>query len=378
MSEKRILLASLLKPINDTRMYEKLGVSLSKMPQVSIHIAGFQAMVPEGAPANISFYPVFGFRRISFGRVQAQTIFWRLLLQIKPQVIIVTTHELLVVSAMYKKQYGCKLIYDIQENYTLNLRAQHNYKSGLKHLLAHGVGSIEKLTASAIDHFFVAEQSYLQELSFLKNKYKLLENKYKPAPNYKVPQTPVRILPGQSLKLLYSGTISDIYGIFEAVYFTQKLHAINNKVSLTIIGYCAQQHTLSQVRHLLQDKPYINLIGGEHLVPHHQIMEEIILHHIGLLPYQPNESTFRCIPTKLYEYMAHALPMVVQQNPVWQQILEVHCAGISIDYRQADPAAVLNAFYSRTYYPDGIPENINWNKEEEKLLKLMKVLLAEV
>ncbi len=378
MSEKRILLASLLKPINDTRMYEKLGLSLSKLPHISIHIAGYQAPSPAGAPANISFYPVFSFRRLSLGRAQAQLIYWRLLLKVRPDIIIVTTHELLALSALYKKLYTCKLVYDIQENYTLNLRAQNSYTSGIKELLAAGVGSIEKFTAPAVDHFLVAEKSYLQELTFLDDRYTLLENKYKPRTKYTTPATPVKLIPGQPLKLLYSGTISEVYGVFEAINLTEQLHTLYPQISLTIIGYCAQTHTLNRLRQALQDKPYIRLIGGPSLVPHQQIIAEIEQSHLALLPYQPNESTFRCIPTKLYEYMAHALPMLVQRNPLWHQLLEQAQAGISINFAQFDAAVILQQLFERTYYSAGVPANVFWEQEDKKLLALMGKLLQKI
>lgn len=372
MSEKRILLASLLKPINDSRMYEKLGLSLSKLPRASIFIAGYQAPVPLNAPANISFHPVFSFRRLSLGRARAQLLFWKLLLQVKPHVVIVTTHELLLISSLYKFIYRCKLTYDIQENYTLNLKAQNSYRPGVKHVLAAGVGSIEKLTAPAIDHFLVAEKSYLQELTFLENKYTLLENKYKPGINYTIPVTPVKLLPLQPLKLLYSGTISEVYGIFEAIRLTERLHNLNRQVSLTIIGYCAQDHVLDKLRKELQNKPYIKLVGGDSLVPHQQIVQEITQSHVGLLPYQPNKSTFSCIPTKLYEYMAHALPMVVQYNPRWDQMLQEQQAGFSIDFQQPDPELILKDLIQRTYYAGGVPAGAFWNQEEAKLLALLE------
>ncbi|MFD2245083.1 glycosyltransferase [Pontibacter ruber] len=375
MSEKRILLASLLKPINDTRMYEKLGLSLSKLRNVSISICGYQAPVPAEAPANIAFYPIFSFPRLSIGRLSAQRSFYKLLLQVKPDLIIVATHELLLVSYLYQKLHGGKIVYDIQENYSLNLTAQHHYAAPVKHLLAFGVRSIEQLVSSAVAHFLVAEQSYLQELPFLDERYTLLENKYKPGTRYTLPATPVRLSPDQPLRLLYSGTISETYGVFEAIEFAGQLHQIHPQVQLTIIGYCAKGQTLAQLRESIKDKPYIKLIGGDSLVPHQQIIEEINRSHVGLLPYRPNESTFRCIPTKLYEYMAHGLPVLVQENPLWQPIVEENQAGYSIDFRSVHAAELLQLFRQNPFYGMGIPEFVFWNTEEEKLTQVVQRLL---
>ena len=97
MRKTRILIASVLKPVNDTRMFEKVGQSLAKLSETEIHIAGFKAKNLSNA-SGIYFHPIFSFNRISFGRIQAQWNYYKLLLQLKPEVIIPNTFELLPVT----------------------------------------------------------------------------------------------------------------------------------------------------------------------------------------------------------------------------------------------------------------------------------------
>ncbi|MEJ8755437.1 glycosyltransferase [Pontibacter sp. H259] len=374
MSEKRILLASLLKPVNDTRMYGKLGLSLCKLPNTEIHIAGFSAPIPAEVPANLYFHPVFSFSRLSIKRFAAQHKYWLLLQSIKPDLLIVCTHELLLTSWLYCTKYKCKLIYDVQENYSLNLTAQDTYNPILKRILAKGIQSIETLTAPGITHFFLAEQSYAQELPFIGTNYTVLENKYKPAANYKPRQTPVQLKPG-SIKLLYTGTISSIYGIFEAIAFADHWHRINPQVTLTIIGYCAHEPTLQKLKQAILNKPYITLIGGDRLVPHPDILQAIATHDIGLLPYQPNESTYRCIPTKLYEYMAYGLPILMQYNKPWDDILTAHKAGLSINFNNYTFKQLESDIYNSIFYNKSIPDSVFWDSEEINLLEQFTCIL---
>jgi glycogen synthase len=375
MSEKRILLASLLTPINDTRLYEKLGISLSKLADSCVHICGYEAPIPENAAGNISFHPLFRFRRLSTGRAKAQHAYYQLLLQVKPEIIIASTHELLLVSYLYKQKYRCRLIYDVQENYSLNLRAQNNYSKGLKHLMAYGVRGLETLTATGIDHFLLAERSYAEELPFVQGRYTFIENKYKAPIKQTNPDIPVFIPAAGPLRLLYSGTIAEEYGIWEALTLAEKLHALNPAVQLTIIGYCANAQTWERLRTACHKLSFVELIGGDRLVPHRHIIERISKSHIGLLPYRPNASTFRCIPTKLYEYMAHALPILIQQNPLWQGIVEESGAGLSIDFKTVDVPVLHHQLLSTSFYSQGIPDDIFWQSEEEKLLTLVQQLL---
>ncbi|EJF08860.1 glycosyltransferase [Pontibacter sp. BAB1700] len=376
MSEKRILLASLLKPINDTRLYEKLGLSLSKLADLSIHVAGYEAPLPTGAPPNMHFHPIFRFRRLSAGRMVAQRDYYRLLQHIKPQVVIVGTHELLLPTLLYKAGYGARIIYDIRENYSLNLRAQHNYSWPLKHLLALAVRSVEKITASHTDHFLLAEISYADELPFISNRYTFIQNKYKGNPIE--PATPVSLPANGQLRLLYSGTIAEEYGIWEAIGLAKQLQAVRGNVKLTIIGYCASSHTLTKLREACQALPFVELIGGDKLVPHQAILQQIEKSHIGLLPYRPNASTFRCIPTKLYEYMVFGLPILIQENPLWKGIVEGNEAGISVDFIQINIDELTRQLTTKAFYQSGIPASIYWESEEVKLLHVINQLLAQV
>lgn len=379
MSEKRILLASLLKPINDTRLYEKLGLSLSKINGSSIHIAAYEALIPDRAPANLHFHPIFRFERLSSGRLTAQRVYYRLLQHIRPHLVVVSTHELLLATLLYKARYGgVRIVYDIQENYSLNLRSQHNYSWPLKHLLALSIRSIEKTTASSIDHFLLAERSYADELSFLGNRYTFIENKYKPGQELQTPVIPVALPTTGPLRLLYSGTIAEEYGVWEAIKLAKQMRAVRTETKLTIIGYCANSHTLAKLQQACQALPFVEMIGGDKLVPHQEILLQIKESHIGLLPYRPNASTFRCIPTKLYEYMAHGLPILIQENPLWQGIVEGNDAGRIIDFSRINVVRLYHELSTSNFYKQGIPTTIYWESEEKKLLQVINPLLPEV
>ncbi|GHA60227.1 glycosyltransferase [Pontibacter akesuensis] len=375
MSEKRILLAAVLKPVNDTRMYEKLGLSLSKLPDTQIHIAGFHAPLPTDAPSNLRFHPIFRFNRLSLTRFKAQQLYLNLLQQLQPHLIIACTHELLLPSMRYCQSTGAKLVYDVQENYSLNLTSQRNYLPVLRQLLAWSVRRAERRAAHAVSHFLLAERSYADELPFLEEaRYSIIENKYKPAPGYTLPATPVR-LQQVPLRLLYSGTIAEMNGVFEAVELAEKLHALDETVSLKIIGYSSRQDTLQRLKQRIKEKPYITLVGGDGLVPHQKILEAIGESSVGLLPYWPHPSTSRCIPTKLFEYIAYALPVLVQQNPLWASIVAANKAGLSVDFAAIQPQELLQRIRQQTFYTSGVPDTVYWKSEEAMLNSLIKELL---
>jgi glycogen(starch) synthase len=376
MKETRILLASVLKPINDSRMFRKLGLSLAKLPRTQIHIAGYAAPIPP-APENITFHPLFRFKRLGLSRFLASWHFFKLLWQLSPQVIIVGTHEFLLAALVYKIFRQYRLVYDIRENYYLNLTTQGIYSPFLSRLLANIIRLTERLTAPFVDYFFLAESSYAAELSFLQEKYLILQNKYQPVEK-KIDFTvhyPGRQLPTGNINLLYSGTISELYGVFWAINLLEALNQVAPIFKLTIIGYCPQPEVLARLKALLSNQTAITLIGGDYLVPHADIIAAIHNSHVGLLPYQPHPSTFNCVPTKLFEYLGNALPVIIQQNPLWEVLIQQYEAGLAINFQDFDASAIYEALTNQTFYQHKNLKDIFWQSEEEKLLNWVKTIL---
>ncbi|MGV3539500.1 MAG: glycosyltransferase [Rufibacter sp.] len=378
MFRKRILLASLLKPVSDTRMYGKLGLSLTKLLGADVHIAGFAAALPrQPQERQLTFHPIFSFKRLSWQRFYAQFTYWKLLRSLQPEIVIVGTHELLLISWLYCRFSSCQLVYDVRENYYLNLTTQGVYPVMGK-LLAVMVRGIEKLTANRVRHFILAEQTYATELPFIGTRYTVLPNKYLP-PASAAPieiEFPVKLPVHQPLRLIFSGTISKLYGVEEAVTFTEELRHYMPRAELTIIGYCADSAFLKELQGLIAGKPYITMIGGSSLVPHQQILQEEARHHLGLLPYHPHPSTFTCVPTKLYEYQANGLVAIAQENPLWEEILTRAKAGWCFDFSKPITPDFVQHFMNYHYYPQGIPDDVYWQTEEPKLLDIIHSINA--
>jgi glycogen(starch) synthase len=374
MPKTRILLASILKPVTDTRMYDKLGRSLAKIPGTEIHLFG-QATTITQTLENLIFHPHLPFKRLSFTRLTAQWKYYKTILKVKPEIIVITSPELLPVTILFKILFKAEIFYDVQENYFSNITNQTTYPKWLRPLLGQGIKLLEKLSGRFISHYFLAERSYANELTFPGDNYTVLENKYLKIGSGSLKAFPIQVSINQPINLLYSGTIAEVYGIWEAIDLAEKLHNINPLINLTIIGYSALESTFRRLQAHIKEKPFIRLIGGNTIIPHSEIREVIQQANIGLLAYQPNPSTANCIPTKLFEYMAEGLPMIIPENPLWEGLIDRAEAGFSIDYFRFDPLEILNQIEIRTFYALGIPEDVFWNSEEEKLLNLMQTIL---
>ncbi len=367
----KILLASVLKPVNETRMYEKFAKSLLKLNDVEIHIAGFSPSKKQSSEHHIFFHTIFSESRLHISRIGSQFKLFRLLLKVKPQLLIITTHEILTVSILYKLLFGAVLIYDVQENYYRNIRFTPTFPPFIRNIIASGVRLIEMLTRPFVDFYFLAERNYESEFSFSRNKSCIIENKFKNEGIIPVSKQEFRINPKNSIRFLYSGTIAEVYGIFKTIELIKKLHDLNSNITLTIIGYSPKKETLNKLRSEIKNYPFINLIGGDAPVTHSEILNEIQNSDMGILSYLPNKSTENCIPTKLYEYLSLYLPMIIPPNPIWASITTPYNASITFDFDTTKPEELLEKLSQHIFYTSK-PEHITWDSEEIKLLEIVK------
>jgi glycogen(starch) synthase len=381
-----VLLASVLKPVDDPRMRGKFAETLTERPMVQVHIAGQASANPRTAAAppqaQIQQHPIFQGARLSLGRLAAQGRYWQLLRQLRPTLVIVHAPELLPLTLLWQA-LGRKrrFLYDIRENYALNVCTQQVYQGLTRRALAAGLRWMEARAARRSAGVILAEISYADELPFLPdagNRVVVLENKYQPARAAISLTAPRRLPPaGQPIQLLYSGTISMLNGVWEAICLAETLHHTwPGGIRLTIIGFCQQPELLQWLQAKVARHPdWLTLVGGRKLVPHSQIVAEINRSHFGLLPYQPHPSTERCRPTKLFEYLAHGLPVIASPNLLWEELLHRYEAGLTFDFAQPGGAPALVAqLQGRLFYPAGIPAEASWASEGKKLWHLLDSL----
>ncbi|WP_160328194.1 glycosyltransferase [Solirubrum puertoriconensis] len=373
-----ILLASVLKPVDDTRMYEKFGRTLAEAGY-EVHIAGRASKLGTPPPEGIQLHPLFSGYRLSLGRLAAQWRYWQLLRQLRPDLVVVHAPELLPATLLWRwLGAGRSFIYDVRENYALNIRTQHVYRGGLKRLLAAGVAFIEKAAVRRAAAVLLAERSYAEELQYLPpQRTVVLENKYVAPPGTDqsaAKDWPVSLPPReQPLRLLFSGTLSALTGVFEAIRFADQLRGAWPKLQLTVMGYCQQPQELYRLQQIVAaNSSWLTLVGGAEPVAHTAIIAANGQHHLGLLPYQPHPSSWRCIPTKLYEYMANCLPVLIPPNQLWHAEIHRHSAGLVVPFGEALTAAQLTELatelISEKYYPAGPVAEAMWQTEAPRLL----------
>jgi glycosyltransferase involved in cell wall biosynthesis len=361
MKKHRIVLASVLKPVNDTRMYEKMGRSLSKIPNCEIHIIGFNAS-EENITSFCTLHPMGSFKRTSLKRLIGRLKIFKEILQVKPKVLIVNTHELLGVALLNRILFGTRIIYDVQENYWQNIIWTDAFPKILRTLIALAVRIKEVCLSPFFNLFILAEKAYEKELTFISKKYIIIENKSLLPIGFKRTGTPTK------RRLLFSGTLDESTGVFNAIEFVTSLHKLDDRISLIIIGYCSRPIVFQKIKNLLRDKGFITIIGGDKLVSHDSIVHEIALSDFGVISYPLSPHLIDKKPTKLFEYIHSQLPIILQNHEPWNELSSKWKAAIVVDFSNYEASDILNKMDNTLFYPD-TPQDVDWSGEEIKLLK---------
>lgn len=365
----RIVLASVLKPIDDTRMYNKIGLTLAQSGKYDVHVMGRGSERSERA--DITQHSLGRFGRISVGRLLAP---WRILsrtFRLKPDVFIITTHELLFVAMFVKAATKCRVVYDVQENYYWNILYTPAFPLLIKPFVALYVRGKEILTARFVDHFFLAERGYLTEIHFPNGRSTILENKMRHAGTPERERGPARLR--TTINLLFSGTIAETTGVFTAIELAIKLHVIDERFRLTIIGHAAQKHVLEKIRLLIRPRGFIQLIARDSPVPYSEVLQHLSKADFGLITYQINPSTMNATPTKLYEYVGMKLPILLVPHKPWIEFCVPYNAAVVFDPNDYDAAVIYEQMMQETFYTTE-PTEVYWESEEDKLLEVVEGL----
>jgi glycosyltransferase involved in cell wall biosynthesis len=364
--KKRIVIASVLKPVSDTRMTEKIAATLAQDDTLEVHVIGYPSSPsPNEKITSHSFDP---FERLSFRRLATPLKIFRIVRKLNPSILIVTTHELLGIALLMKLLTRTKVIYDVQENYYLNILHTNAFNPLLKYPIAAYVRLKETLAGKWVDHFLLAEEIYRQQLTFARDHSTVLANK---ATHTFAPLTQI----ASPFKLIFSGTLSRSTGVFEAIRIAKNLHKIEPGITLTIIGYAALDKELYRIQAEIQSSPFISLIGGNSHVNHEEIVKAIASSGAGIVAYENNPATEGRIPTKLYEYVAHSLPILFTRNyPQWEHFtMQSNLQFAVLNASHPDFPSVIN-WLAEEKARGTINESVLWKSEENKLATAISAL----
>lgn len=351
-------------------MFEKMGQSLAATGQYDVHVLGYPSHREISFP-NVYFHPSKKFKRLSLHRLLIPFLLMIKARKLKPSIVIITTHELLFFSLSLKLLTGAKIVYDVRENYMRNIFFLSTFPILLRPLLALYVRLKEILYTPFISTFIFSDYGYGEELTFMRSKSIVIENKVKRSSL----KDASRASNQNSIRLLFSGTLAVSTGVFTAIDLCKKLHAVDSRVSLRIIGYCAQASVLKQIHEEIRGHSFIQLEGGDQLVPHDEVMKAISNSHFGIISYPPNPSTRNTMPTKLFEYVGACLPILLIDYKPWMDRCEPYPAAITFNPVEYNADDILSQMFTKQFFTTLPGKDIFWENEAEKLIQAINSTL---
>ncbi|MBU0727812.1 glycosyltransferase family 4 protein, partial [Patescibacteria group bacterium] len=131
---------------------------------------------------------------------------------------------------------------------------------------------------------------------------------------------------GDIFNLIYVGCLTEIRGITQMI---QSLEFINSqkRVKLTLFGKFYPLNYEEQIKSLK------GFEKAEHLgwIRPQEIPEEITQSDVGIVCFLPEPNHINAMPTKLFEYMACGIPVIVSNFPLWKEIVEGNNCGVCVD-----------------------------------------------
>lgn len=282
--------------------------------------------------------------------------------------------ELIPIGKKLVKQ-GKKVIYDVHEDVPKQILAKSYLgPKWIKKIISLGFNKYEKHASKK----FSAVITILDEL---KDEFEKYNNNVISVKNYAIKDIIDECNPLESKEnrdefiVLYIGAITKIRGIKEMISSTE---AFNGKVKLWLAGQWESDELREECESL---KGYKNTIYfGEFKAK--DLYKYVKSADIGLSVLHPTPNYKKAIPTKVIEYMACELPVILSDFPFWISLfgdigtyvdpLDINEISRAIETYINDKKKVEKIGKANR---DKFINNFSWDSEERKLIKLYNDLL---
>ncbi|MGB8260305.1 MAG: glycosyltransferase family 4 protein [Terracidiphilus sp.] len=273
--------------------------------------------------------------------------------------------ELMPVGALLGMR-GKRVIYDVHEDYSGAMSAKRWIPRSLRGFAAFGVQRCEQFFAARCSRVVAATSTIAAKfphatVSLVQNFPWLAELDREGAPAYRT-REPI---------VAHVGTLSRDRGLVEMTEAV-KIAAARKPLRLLLAGL-VKSGAGAGIDDLIGNLP-IEMLG---LLPRIQVAELLGRARIGIVTLHPTRNYLPSQPTKLYEYMSAAIPVVASNFPAWCEIVDSSRCGLVVD--PLDPDAIANAILWLLDHPAeaeemgrrgraAVRERFNWEREADRLL----------
>ncbi|MEM6784906.1 MAG: glycosyltransferase [Bacteroidota bacterium] len=369
-------------PLRDPRIAAKAVPSLraagydarliarhTRSETIPVSVGGGIAEVPvEALPVSRSA----GGRPTAKERLVLQGAVWDHLVRLRPALVHLHDPELLPLGWRAQRRLGARVVYDRHEAYDRRPGAA-----------GRALARLERWAFGWLDHTVLAEASYAAALP-LGAPHTLVRNHALPPATLPLPKSPPSV--DTPLRLVYAGTVSEARGLTTMLTALRLARDAGHDWHLTLVGRAPRATERARAEAFLHAQTlhdHVTLDGWTDFVPPESMAPYLAAAHVGLCMLAPHPNYVGSMPTKLYDYLQHALPFVCSDVPLWDAFATVTGSGVTSppDDPVALVAAILRltstAYAVHTTAASEAAPHYRWDTEATKLVALYAALLGE-
>lgn len=374
----KVLIISSVHFWNDARIFYKEAVSLAKYYRVKLHAVGDFQGINRGVEVNCLPRQKNRLARVlNSGRLLTRS------LKFRPNVLHFHDPELIPLALLIKFFTGCRVIYDVHEDFPAAILSKFWIPAALRKPLAFVANLIEKFCSRFFDLLIFAESSYQEKFCRLQTRS---VNIY----NYPVRLSPEQTCPrlgAADIHLVYAGCLTKTRGAMNMLQALVQTDFKEKSFHFWILGPVRPTELLSEMQEFINGQEKLrDRVTFTGFVPLQTVYYYCSGAQIGFALLHPEPNYLHSLATKLFDYMSVGLPILASNFPDWSKLLAETQSGLTVD--PLDPKAIACALEFLCHNPEGrnaLGQNgrkayatgYNWDDQAEKLYAVYRQLLEE-
>jgi glycosyltransferase involved in cell wall biosynthesis len=356
----------------DNRIFHRECVSLARAGHtVTLVAEGGQAETVAGVRMLPVSRSTSRLGRMTFGVLR---VLWKAL-RLRADVYHFHDPEL-IPAGLLLRLCGRKVVYDVHEDYRTAIMEREYLPLWLRGGISRAFSLLER-AAGRCFRVVLAERYYAERWP-----------RGTPVLNYaEFPNIPASVLASRPvsgpMRLIYTGNVKSYRGAFTHVALLDFLP----RAELFLVGRCSRELAAELRTRAGTAVDRLHLEGIGHMVPFERITACYTQEQwtAALAVFPPSPHTLRKELTKIFEYMAYAIPVVCADFPNLRRIVEGEGCGLCVDPQ--DPNAAAAAIGWLASHPDkaramgqrgreAARREYNWDTQAQRLVQLYDDLLS--
>jgi len=371
----KVLVLTTVHGRKDTRIFFKEILSLKKVYSDITFVVPDENSTPF-VEDGINIIPLPKARTKKERLVDNQKRAWEIIKKVNPDIVHFHDPELIFLGFLIKKRLNKKVVFDIHENVPASFKDNLWIPSFIKPVIPFIYRTLEKFLINDFDALIIAEKSYRKtygEKPVEILNYPVLPEKTSNEKNFAEP-----------FNMVYVGGIWERRGAFKMLELLSRLLESGIDVNLLLAGPFVPASLENKITAYIDRnnlKERVKIYGK---VPLDKVYDILNSSHLGLSLMKDIGNYKESLSTKIFEYMAHSIPYIVSDFPIYHEYTEKENTGVTVDYENDNE--IFEETRELLSSPElmkeigqsglrAVKEKWNWNLEEQKLLSLYQKLI---